>query len=433
MGLLRPCACAVMAATGIPHPREGHDSRARDLVKILFLTPRFPYPLDVGTSLRNFRLLQSAAQEHEVHLLSFLDRPLRTDHLEAVQAVCRRVELRPSPPHRLARRLEGVLLTPWPDMALRRWSPGFAQALRAMLREERYDVVEAEGIEMARYLPLADGARTIFSDHNVEHQLQRRAYDVDRARPSRWPQAAYSYVQAERLTRFERAACRRADRVVTVSEEDAGALRALEPSGRYAIVPNAIDVARYPRREGWPARPGILFAGTLDYRPNRDAVRWLLDEIVPAVHARHPAARVFVVGRNPAPDVVARGQRDPRIAVTGAVERLDPYWARSTVYALPMRGGGGVRFKALEAMAAGLPIVSTGMGMEGIDAEPGVHFLAADTPTAFADALARLLADEGLRERIAEAARQLVRARYDWRAVAPSLLAVYRDVAREAA
>ena len=402
-------------------------------MKILFLTPRFPYPLDVGTSLRNFRLLQSAAQAHVVDLLSFLDRPLRMDHLEAVQAVARRVELRPSPTHRLARRLDGVLRTGWPDMALRRWSPSFARALRELVREERYDVVEAEGIEMARYLPLCAGARTIFSDHNVEHLLQRRAYVVDRGRPKRWPHAAYSYVQAERLTRFERAACRLADRVVTVSEEDASALRVLEPAGRYAIVPNAIDVGAYPRREDWPARPGILFAGTLDYRPNADAVRWLLGEIVPLVHARQPNARVFVVGRGPAPDVVARGQHDPRIAVTGAVESLDPYWARATVYALPMRGGGGVRFKAIEAMAAGLPIVSTRMGMEGIDAEPGVHYLAADTPPAFADALARLLADRGLRDRIAENAARLVGARYDWRAVAPALLAVYRDVAGGAA
>ncbi|MDP8921730.1 MAG: glycosyltransferase family 4 protein, partial [Chloroflexota bacterium] len=343
------------------------------------------------------------------------------------------VELRPSPPHPLARRLDGVLRTGWPDMALRRWSPGFASVLRDLMREERYDIVEAEGIEMARYLPLADGARKIFSDHNVEHLLQRRAYVVDRARPLRWPLAAYSYVQAERLTRFERAACRRADRVVTVSEEDAGALRALEPSGRYAIVPNAIDVAAYPRRAGWPARPGILFAGTLDYRPNADAVHWLLDEIAPLVHARQPEARVFVVGRDPAADVVARGQHDPRIAVTGAVESLERYWARATAYALPMRGGGGVRFKALEAMAAGLPIVSTRMGMEGIDAEPGTHYLAADTPPAFADALVRLLEDRNLRERIAENAARLVRERYDWRAVAPKLLAVYHDVAGGAA
>ena len=402
-------------------------------MKILFLTPRFPYPLDVGTSLRNFRLLQSAAQEHEVHLLSFLDRPLRIDHLEAVQSVCAHVELRPSPPHRIVRRLGGVLGSAWPDMALRRWSPGFAEAVQGLMQSERYDVVQAEGIEMARYLALSGGAWRVFSEHNVEYLLQRRAFKIDRARPRRWPLAAYSHVQAERLARFERAACHLADRVLTVSEADAGALRSLAPTGRYAVVPNAIDVDAYPRASERTSRPAILFTGTLDYRPNLDAVRWLLDEILPHVHMRQPEARVFVVGRSPAADVVARGQVDARIAVTGAVERLEPYWTRSTVYALPMRGGGGVRFKALEAMAAGLPIVSTRMGMEGIAAEPGVHYLAADSASEFGAALVRLLDDAQLRERIAGAAATLVRERYDWRAVAPALLGVYREFAREGA
>ena len=305
-------------------------------MKVLFLTPRVPYPLDAGTSLRNFRLLQSAAGEHEVHLLSFLDRPLRPDHLEALQAVCRRVELRPAPPHPLSRRLARTVSAPLPDMAYRRWSPGFGEALRGMLAEERYDVVEAEGIEMARYLALCrgrarQGRARVFSEHNVEHLLQRRAYLVDRATPRRWPKALYSLLQARKLARFEAAACRLADATLTVSDDDAAALGDLEPRGRYRVVPNAIDPDAYPRREGWPARPVLLFAGTLDYRPNADAARWLLDAVMPVVWEQVPEARVFVVGRGPAPDLVARGQHDRRIAVTGRVESMDPYWGRSTV------------------------------------------------------------------------------------------------------
>src|SRR5215213_2529005 len=106
-------------------------------VKLLFLTPRVPYPLDTGTSLRNFRLLQSAAREHEVHLFSFQDRALRPDHLEALQAVCHRVELRPAPPHPAYRRLARMLGSPLPDMAYRRWSPGFAAVLKNLLEAER--------------------------------------------------------------------------------------------------------------------------------------------------------------------------------------------------------------------------------------------------------------------------------------------------------
>src|SRR5206468_5313085 len=105
-------------------------------------------------------------------------------------------------------RVKWLVRTTLPDMAYRRWSPAFAQALRSLLAEERYDLVQAEGIEMARYLALCRETRRIFSEHNVEYVLQRRAYLVDRARPRRWPQAAYSLIQARRLARFEAAACR---------------------------------------------------------------------------------------------------------------------------------------------------------------------------------------------------------------------------------
>jgi polysaccharide biosynthesis protein PslH len=401
-------------------------------VKVLFLTPRVPYPLDAGTSFRNFRLLQSAAREHEVHLLSFADRPLRTDHLEVLQSVCRRVELRPVPPHPAHRRLMRTLTSKLPDMAYRRWSPGFAEALRGLLAEERYDLVQVEGIEMARYLPIAKGARRIFSEHNVEHLLQQRAYLVDRTHPARLPKALYSLLQARKLARFEAAACRMADLTLTVSEEDAVSLRELEPGGRYRVVPNAIDPDLYaqsrPQREGWPDRPAVLFTGTLDYRPNADAVRWLLDRIMPLVWHEIPEARALVVGRGPAPDLVARGQRDSRIAVTGPVESVDPYWARASLYVLPMRGGGGTRFKALEAMAAGLPLVSTPMGMEGIAAGAGTHYLSGATPPELAAAIVRLLGDQALREQLATAAGQLVREQYDWQVVAARLLDAYREL-----
>jgi glycosyltransferase involved in cell wall biosynthesis len=215
---------------------------------------------------------------------------------------------------------------------------------------------------------------------------------------------------------------------LTVSEEDATALGALEPRGRYRVVPNTIDPDAYPRRESRSTRPAVLFSGTLDYRPNADAARWLLDEVMPTVWERVPEARIFVVGRRPAADLVARGQRDARIAVTGEVESVDPYWARASVYVLPMRGGGGTRLKALEAMASHLPIASTPMGMEGIAAQDGTHYLAGETADALADAVTRLLDDQGLRERLADAAGLLVRRRYDWRVVAPRLLDVYREL-----
>ena len=397
-------------------------------MKVLFLTPRFPFPLDGGTNLRNFRLIQSAAQEHQVGLLSVADRPVRPRDIEAVRTLCHRVEVCPAPRHGAVRRLVTTLGSGLPDMAFRRWSPRFAKALRSFLREEQPDLVQVEGIEMARYLPICRGVRRVFDDHNVEHLLQRRAYVVDRDAAERWLEAAYSLIQARKLARFEGAACRLADHVIAVSAEDAGALQALEPRGRYSVVPNAVDTRSVGPRAERPGRAGLLFTGTLDFRPNVDAIDWFLDEIFPRVRVHHPDARAFVVGRGPRRELVARGQRDAGIAITGAVASLDPYWKRASVYILPMRVGGGVRFKALEAMAAGVPIVSTRLGMEGIAAEPGRHYFAADTAIDFADAIELLLDEPERGETLAARARELVRERYDWRGVAPSLLSVYREL-----
>ena len=305
-------------------------------MKVLFLTPRVPYPLDAGTSLRNFRLLQSAAGEHEVHLLSFLDRPLRPDHLEALQAVCRRVELRPAPPHPLyasagADRQRAAAGHGVPAVV--------ARVRRGAARDARRGAVRRGGgrgdrdgalpgaLPGARARARGEGPRRVFSDHNVEHLLQRRAYLVDRATPRRWPKALYSLLQARKLARFEAAACRLADATLTVSDDDAAALGDLEPRGRYRVVPNAIDPDAYPgARAGRPGRRCCSPARWSTARTRMPpagcwtrSCRWSGSSV--------PEARVFVVGRGPAPDLVARGQHDSRIAVTGQVESMDPYWA----------------------------------------------------------------------------------------------------------
>ena len=246
--------------------------------------------------------------------------------------------------------------------------------------------------------------RRVFSEHNVEYLLQERAYLTDRAHPARWPKALYSLLQARKLARFEAAACGLADATLTVSEQDAAALRALQPRGTYHVVPNAIDPSGYPQRTGWPARPAVLFTGrwTTARTPTPCAGCWTAS--CQSSGRRCPKRASSSSGAAPAADIVKRGQTDSRIAVTGAVESIDPYWSRASAYVLPVRGGGGTRFKALEAMAAGLPIASTPMGMEGIAAEDGTHYLAGASAHDLGAAIVRLLEDAPLRDRLSAAA-----------------------------
>jgi glycosyltransferase involved in cell wall biosynthesis len=269
----------------------------------------------------------------------------------------------------------------------------------------------------------------VYDAHNAEFLLQRRAFEtaLSRREVGGAAGAAYSLVQWRRLERFEQATVRASRLTLAVSYHDANQLEALAPgSARVHVVPNGIDVQRYAFRLPDPGDvPNLLFLGKLDYRPNIEAVRWLVTEVLPRLFVDLPKARLFVVGDRPPAWLVAAGQRDARIAVTGPVPDEQPYLARAAVLVLPMRVGGGSRVKALVALASGVPIVTTRVGMEGLEAEPGVHYLCADTVDEWAQVLGQLLGEAVLRRRLAENGRELVKRCYDWSAIRPSLRAAY--------
>jgi sugar transferase (PEP-CTERM/EpsH1 system associated) len=398
-------------------------------MKILFLTPQLPYPPEKGTALRNWGLINGLAARHEIALLSFLDPEQRPQIAPALQAVCR-VEVVAAPVRRRVERLRGLLTTHQPDMALRLASEQFGQRLGAWLARERFDVVQVEGIELAPYIEVIEQARprplVVFDDHNCEYLLQKRACLADLRAPRRWTAAAYSAVQWRRLRRFEAGVCRRADRVLAVSEADAAALRRLVPGLEVTVVPNGIDTRDYrpePEREA-PA-PTLVFSGTMDFRPNVDAVLWFARQVLPRVEQAQPGVRLLVVGQRPHPrlDVL---RDNPAIALTGWVADSRPYIRQAAVYIVPLRVGGGTRLKLLEAMALGKAIVSTRLGAEGYPVRDGRELLLADTPDEFAAATVRLLGAPERRAELGRAARAFVEARYDWRAIVPLAERAYR-------
>jgi len=400
-------------------------------VRILFLAPQFPYPPEQGRDIRNYNLLWQVSRRHEVSLLCFArPRPGDNAHLGAA---CKSLQQVPLPQRNARDRLRTLALTGDPDMAHRLRTAAFSRALRSLLAAHDYDWVQVEGIELAPYIPEIIAQRRngrpriVFDDHNAEYLLQRRAFEADLRRPARWPYAAYSLIQARRLCRYEREICLASDAVVAVSEADAQALRALSPAIHPVVVPNGVDTERY--RPGLPDRlplthPAIVFTGKMDFRPNIDGVLWFYQEVWPLIRARAPEARFYVVGKNPHPRL-APLSGDPSVVITGYVADILPYFGGADVYVVPLRVGGGTRLKVLEAMAAGLPLVSTRLGAEGIDLSHEMHALLADTPEAFAQAVLRLLNDQDLRERLGRAARAFVETRYSWEQIAPRLETVY--------
>jgi sugar transferase (PEP-CTERM/EpsH1 system associated) len=419
---------------GLPMHRPG------DRLKVLFLTPQLPYPPHQGTSIRNYHFLAHLARRHRVSLCSFLTQPPGAADLGPLPDLCEAVEGEPQPERSLLGRAWTTLTSPLPDMALRLASAAFHRRLAAWLAREDFDVVEVEGIEMARYLQQVAAARreggpaVVFDDHNAEYLLQQRAFATDRRHPRRWLAALYSFVQWQKLRRYEALTCRLADRVVAVSEADARALERLVPGLRPTVVPNGVDVESYRTYATPPEfpplrQPALVFTGKMDFRPNVDGVLWFWQEVWPLVRARAPEAHFYVVGQQPHPRL-APLREDPTVTVTGFVPDVRPYIAHAVVYVIPLRIGGGTRLKVLEAMAMGKAIVSTSLGCEGFPLRSGEHLLMADTPSAFAEAVLALLQDPSRRQALGAAAQALAAAQYDWAAIVPRLEEVLWEAAR---
>ncbi|MEA3345890.1 MAG: glycosyltransferase [Chloroflexota bacterium] len=404
-------------------------------MRLLILTPQFPYPPHQGTAIRNYNLIHQLAARHKIHLLSFLEGPGKVEM--PLRADCAAICTVMAPRRGMLDRIRTLLLSPLPDMALRLESEAMHQQLDELLTRHSYDVIQVEGIEMGPYLlQIASGkwrmARDrpllVFDDHNCEYVLQRRVLEADARRRGGWLGAFYSLIQWRKLVHYERRCCRAADRVMAVSEADGRALERLVPGLEVTIVPNGVDTAAYdPRRvEPLDLGPGaIVFTGKMDFRPNVDGALWFAQQVLPLVRSKRPEVHFYIVGQQPHSRLdVLRG--DPAVTITGFVPRIQPYIAGAAVYVIPLRMGGGTRLKVLEAMALGRGLVSTRLGCEGFPLmRSGEHLLVADGAAPFAQAVLALLRDPSLGRGLGQAARDLVTARYDWAEIVPRLEALY--------
>ena len=373
------------------------------MAKILLITPQSPYPPHQGTSPRNLNILKALLIRNSVDLITFgntADEKEINEHLPD----CGKVITVPALERSLMDRLVGLATSRKPDMASRLESHEFDRKLAELLTVsaeddlDPYDIVQVEGIELARVIPLvrrhSPPSKLVYDNHNAETELQRRAFTTDIVNPRRWPAALYSMIQVRRLARYEAWACQTADWVTAVSEKDKQILRKMAPNSRISVIPNCIDVISYSQKTSDRVqRYDVLFTGKMDYRPNVDAVLWFAEKIWPSVLKEHPDATWAVVGQKPHRRLDSI-RNLPGVTITGWVEDILPFLSTAKVFVMPFRVGSGTRLKLIEAMAAGKAIVSTSIGAEGFDIQHGEQLLIADLPDAFAREVSHLLDNE---------------------------------------
>lgn len=400
-------------------------------MNILVLTPYAPWPPYGGGTMRMYHLIRGLAAHNQVTSLSFVTADVDQEQLRRAMAPTTMLTVvGPRPRHLVQRGLQ-TLTHPWPDMALRNYDATYASALTALLKRQSFDVVVAFSIEMSPYLSIAraHGVATVFDQFNAEFVIQKRAFETDINQPKRLHAAAYSFVQWQKLRRFERIMMQQADVVTVVSPDDAATLRALNPAVTPIVVPNGVDTRYFDRGtvSAHPfVRPTIVFSGTLDFRANVDALHWMVNEVMPLVRTQVTESMLIAVGRRPHKSLLAL-QASGALALTGEIADTRPYLCGAHVYVVPMRIGGGVRLKVLEAMSLMVPVISTSMGLEGIEGMRPEYAQVADTATDMATAIVATL--DKAPDTVP--ARNFVIDHYDWQVIVPRFVRAVQQAAQQ--
>jgi glycosyltransferase involved in cell wall biosynthesis len=276
-----------------------------------------------------------------------------------------------------------------------------------LVRDGGFDVVIMESSRLGA-LTFPAGPPVVFDEHNVEYELLHRMAEGERSRPRR----VFNALEYAKFKRLEQRCWRRSAGVALTSRREEAIVARHAPATPTTVVPNGVDVEHFTPSAGEPELETVVFTGMLSYRPNLDAAQFLLEEVMPRVKRTYPNAVLRLVGH------VEQADRErlegARCEVTGWVPDVRVPMAAASVIAAPLRMGSGTRLKIVEALGMGKAVVSTSLGCEGLDVRDGEHLLLADSADAFANQVARLLADRTLARELGARGRELAVREYSW-------------------
>lgn len=385
-----------------------------DRRRVLMLANSLPFPPTNGYKMRVWAILNCLRAERCcVDLLCFGDPAEQDRYREQLSGVYQNLEIVPhknvslSATKNLRARMR-ALFSQYPYGVANSRSAPMRARIEGLLRLSLYDAVLVEETDLLANLPENLGIPLIIDHHNAEHVLLERYA----AHAESWPKAIYARLEARKIRHWEREATRRANAALVCSHHDRSSFRNLAPATPVIVAPNVIDPAAYAPVDGVEQSCTVLYAGGMDWYPNRDAVRYFARSVLPRLRALVPAVEFVVAGRAPSPEFKKEFADMAGMRFTGTLPDLRPEIAKAAVCVVPLRIGSGTRLKILEAAAMGKAIVSTRIGAEGLEFVDGEEIVLADTPSEVADAIAFLLTDDNHRHALGRAARKSVERKY---------------------
>jgi polysaccharide biosynthesis protein PslH len=417
--------------------------------RILILDEELPFPLNSGKRIRTYNLLKHLANRHQITYLAHLN----PNHEEQKQAElqmqqmgiqCIVVPLSIPPKRGIGfafRLLRNVLFSSLPYSVMTHHTAAMRTKLFELLDQQpSFELIQAEWTPYGQYcLEIGSTVPTLVMAHNVEAVIWQRYAEAETNRFKRW----FLSLQHHRYEWFEREIYSTMNQTVAVSEPDLELIRNGSSADHHShgpvadhhdedqsehavVVDNGVDTSYFvPESSVTRERATLLFLGSLDWRPNLDAVALLLDSIFPKIRAARKDAKLWIVGRNP-PEWL-KSRNDSGVELFASVPDVRPFLQKATALVVPLRIGGGSRLKILEALASGLPVLSTKVGAEGLHLQPNEHYLAVDSVDQFADATIASLAQTEFLMQTAAKGREVILEKYDWSKLADRLEAIWLE------
>ncbi len=384
-------------------------------MKILFLTSRFPFPPIGGDKLRFFNILKYLSKNHEASILCFSDKKLPPEILSEYKDFFFEIEVIILP--KIISYINCILglLKGNPLQISYYKSKKMEDLVREKLAHNKFDVIFVHLIRMAEY------AKN-YKIYKILDMTDAQSLNYTRAMPyttGKW--SVIHRFEKELVLNYEKHIWRYFDKTFVVSPVDKEYLIGLDSNINVEVLPNGVDLDKYSFKQNNSETKQICFVGTMKYFPNIDAVVWFCREIFPIIKKEIPETKFYIVGTEPSRRVRELAKIKD-VYVTGEVPNVNEYVWNSAVSIAPIRVGAGIQNKILESMALGTPVVTTSIGLEGIDAVPEKHILVADKPDEFARQVIRLIQNKEMCIKIATEARKLIEDKYTWDKVFLSLL-----------
>ncbi|MCH7504372.1 glycosyltransferase [PVC group bacterium] len=394
-------------------------------MKILFVVPQIPFPIDTGAKIRTYNHIKNLSALHSVSVIGFAGHRATLEGFEKLLGKVKIIGVKRK--NSWMDRLESLIMSFFskkPYVVLKYDCAKMREVLKSKVRDGEYDIVHFDHIHMAQYVDLVPDIPACLDEHNVEYIIAERLCE-------KLPFGLKKFFvkwQASKMKAYEKERIDKFRAVFTVSLTDANLLEKLSHKGAVHVASNGVNCRDFAYQMNTRKPQQLVFIGSLDWWPNIDAMKWFFTDIWGSLSQALPRLTCSIVGRK-IHSSLKTYFADEKISVYQNVEDIRPYFLDADILIVPIRIGGGTRIKILESMALGRPVVSTTIGAEGIEAEDKKEIMLADTPKAFIEKISLLTQSKDDYLRIAESARKLVEEKYDWAQIAREMARVYQEAA----